>query len=37
MLMEHIRCQTPELERKDFWVRILAHNVIRKMMTAQAA
>jgi hypothetical protein len=36
MKMEYIRCQSPEMVRKDFWAHILAYNLIRKLM-AQAA
>ena len=34
--MEHLRCQTPELVRKEIWTHILAYNLIRTVM-AQAA
>jgi hypothetical protein len=36
MKMEHIPCQTPAMARKDFWVHILAYNLIRKLMAQSA-
>jgi hypothetical protein len=36
MKMEHIRCQSPEMVARDFWMHVLAYNLIRKLM-AQAA
>lgn len=36
MQMDHLRCQTPELVRKEIWTHILAYNLIRAVM-AQAA
>lgn len=34
--MEHLRCRTPEMARKELWVSLLAYNLIRLLM-AQAA
>jgi len=34
--MDILRCQTPEMVRKEIWVHLLAYNLIRKIM-AQAA
>ena len=36
MQMHELRCQTPELVRKEIWTHILAYNLIRTIM-AQAA
>ena len=36
MKMEILRCQTPEMVRKEIWAHLLAYNLIRKVM-AQAA
>lgn len=34
--MHHLRCQSPEMARKELWVYLLAYNLVRGMM-AQAA
>jgi hypothetical protein len=34
--MEHLRCQTPEMARKELWAHLLAYNLTRKV-AAQAA
>jgi len=34
--MDILRCQTPEMVRKEIWVHLLSYNLIRKIM-AQAA
>ena len=34
--MEVLRCQTPEMVRKEIWMHLLAYNLVRKVM-AQAA
>ncbi len=34
--MEHLRCKTPDMARKELWVYLLAYNLIRLLM-AQAA
>ena len=34
--MEHLRCKSPEMARKELWVYLLAYNLIRLLM-AQAA
>src|SRR5262249_40658324 len=36
MQMDGLRCQTPELVRKEIWTHVLAYNLIRTIM-AQAA
>lgn len=36
MQMDILRCQSPELVRKEIWAHVLAYNLIRKVM-AQAA
>jgi hypothetical protein len=36
MKMEHIRCQSPEMVRKDFWMHVLAYNLIRKLIAQSA-
>jgi hypothetical protein len=36
MKMEILRCQSPELVRKEIWAHLLAYNLVRKVM-AQAA
>ena len=36
MKMEILRCQTPEMVRKEIWAHLLAYNLVRKVM-AQAA
>jgi Transposase DDE domain len=30
--MEHLRCKTPEMVRKEIWMTLLAYNLIRKIM-----
>ncbi len=34
--MDHLRCQTPELVRKEIWTHILAYNLIRTVMVQAA-
>ena len=36
MKMEILRCQTPQMVRKEIWAHLLAYNLVRKVM-AQAA
>jgi len=36
MRMDILRCQTPEMVRKEIWIHLLAYNLIRKII-AQAA
>jgi Transposase DDE domain len=36
MKMDPMRCQTPEMVRKEIWAHLLAYNLVRKVM-AQAA
>lgn len=37
MLMDILRCKTPELVRKEIWTHILAYNLIRTIMAQAAA
>src|SRR5262249_40531920 len=37
MQMGELRCQTPELVRKEVWTHILAYNLIRTVMAQAAA
>jgi hypothetical protein len=37
MQMRELRCQTPELVRKEVWTHILAYNLIRTVMAQAAA
>jgi hypothetical protein len=34
--MTHLRCQTPEMVRKEMWTHFLAYNLIRKTMAESA-
>ena len=34
--MEHLRCKTPEMARKELWVYLLAYNLIRLLMAQSA-
>jgi hypothetical protein len=35
--MNHLRCRTPEMVRKEFWMHLLAYNLIRVRMAQAAA
>jgi putative transposase len=37
MRMEILRCQTPEMVRKEIWAHLLAYNLVRKVMAQAAA
>ena len=37
MQMDHLRCKTPELVRKEVWTHVLAYNLIRTIMAQAAA
>lgn len=37
MQMEILRCQTPEMVRKEIWTHVLAYNLIRTIMAQAAA
>jgi Transposase DDE domain len=37
MKMEILRCQTPEMVRKEIWAHLLAYNLVRKVMAQAAA
>jgi putative transposase len=34
--MDHLRCKTPERVRNEFWMHLLAYNLIRKMVAMAA-
>jgi hypothetical protein len=34
--MEHLRCKTPKMARKELWVYLLAYNIIRLLMAQSA-
>ena len=36
MQMDVLRCQTPEMVRKELWVHLLAYNLLRSVMCASA-
>jgi hypothetical protein len=35
--LDHVRCQTPEMVRRELWVTLLAYNLIRKVIATSAA
>jgi hypothetical protein len=35
--MDVLRCQTPEMVRKEIWTHVLAYNLIRTVMAQAAA
>ena len=35
--LDHARCKTPEMIRRELWVTLLAYNLIRKVMATAAA
>jgi putative transposase len=35
--MDHVRCKTPEMVRRELWVTLLAYNLIRKVIAMSAA
>jgi len=35
--LDHVRCKTPEMVRRELWVTLLAYNLIRKVIAASAA
>ena len=37
MQMQHLRCKTPELVRKEIWTHVLAYNLIRTIIAQAAA
>jgi len=35
--LDHVRCKTPEMVRRELWVTLLAYNLIRKVIAMSAA
>lgn len=35
--VDHVRCKTPQMVRRELWVTLLAYNLIRKVITTAAA
>jgi putative transposase len=35
--LDHVRCQTPDMVRRELWVTLLAYNLIRKVIATSAA
>ena len=35
--LDHLRCKTPEMIRRELWVTLLAYNLIRKVIVTSAA
>jgi hypothetical protein len=35
--LDHLRCKTPEMVRRELWVTLLAYNLIRKVMATSAS
>lgn len=35
--LDHVRCKTPEMVRRELWVTLLAYNLIRKVIVTSAA
>lgn len=35
--LDHVRCKTPDRVRRELWVTLLAHNLIRKVIATAAA
>lgn len=35
--LDHVRCKTPMMVRRELWVTLLAHNLIRKVIATSAA
>lgn len=35
--LDHLRCKTPEMVRRELWVTLLAYNLIRKVIAASAS
>ena len=35
--LDHVRCKTPEMVRREVWVTLLAYNLIRKLIAVAAA
>lgn len=37
LALDHVRCKTPEMVRRELWVTLLAYNLIRKLIATSAA
>ena len=37
LALDHVRCKTPEMVRRELWVTLLAYNLIRKVIATSAA
>jgi putative transposase len=35
--LDHVRCKTPDMVRRELWVTLLAYNLIRKVIATSAA
>jgi hypothetical protein len=35
--LDHVRCKTPDMVRRELWVTILAYNLVRKLIATAAA
>ena len=35
--LDHVRCKTPQMVRRELWVTLLAYNLIRKVIATAAA
>ncbi|MGB2984983.1 MAG: IS4 family transposase, partial [Phycisphaerae bacterium] len=35
--LDHVRCKTPQMVRRELWVTLLAYNLIRKVIVTSAA
>ena len=35
--LDHVRCKTPNMVRRELWVTLLAYNLVRKLITVAAA
>lgn len=35
--LDHVRCKTPDMVRRELWVTVLAYNLIRKLIATAAA
>ena len=35
--LDHLRCKTPDMVRRELWVTLLAYNLIRKVIATSAA
>ena len=35
--LDHVRCKTPDMVRRELWVTLLAYNLVRKLIATAAA